>query len=160
MAKKLPKKIKASKELQSRVGTGAIDEAKISAAQKVMDENQVDFAPLAKPELDKLQKAIDAAQKDMEDTAAVMNAIKTPIMNIKANAGAFNYGFVSQLTSAVLLFLESIEKPDRKVLQIVDITHKTILLALAYQMKGDGGENGKVLLKTFEQMIEKYKPAE
>ncbi len=159
MGKKLPKKIKASRELQNKVGIGTIDEKKVNAAQGVMDNNKVDFGPLARPDLDRLQQAIDAARTDSgQDDKAVMQSLKTPIMNLKANAGSFNYSFVSQLTGMVLLFLEGIEKPDRKVIQIADILHKTLLLALAYQMSGDGGANGKVLLKTFEEVCRKYKP--
>ena len=79
-------------------------------------------------------------------------------MNLKANAGAFKYGFVSGMTGTVLMFLETIERPDKKVVQIVDILHKTILLALAYQMKGDGGKNGAALQAAFEAVCKKYKP--
>lgn len=157
MVKKLPKKIRASRELQGKVGIGVIDEKKIGAAQRLMDNNKVDFGPLARPDLDRLQKAIDAAREGMSDSAAAMQSLKIPIMNLKANAGSFNYGFVSQLTGMVLLFLEDIDKPDKKIIQIVDILHKTILLALAYQMSGDGGNNGQMLLKTFEEVCRKYK---
>lgn len=155
--KSLPKRIKASRELQGKVGFGGIDAKKVEAAQKVMDENKVDFGPLAKPELDKLQKAIDRANEDLGDSRAVMESFRTPIMNLKANAGSFNYKFVSDLTAMILTFLEGIDVPNRKVVQIVDILHKTILLALAYKMKGDGGQNGKVLLEAFQKICRKYK---
>lgn len=159
MGKKLGKKIiKASRELQNKVGTGTINEEKISAAQKIMDDNKTDFAPLAKPELDKLRKAIEKAREDSSNPDAIMKSLKTPIMNLKANAGTFNYGFLSKLTGTVLLFLEDVKTPDRKIIQIVDVLHKTILLALAYQMRGDGGKNGKVLLHIFEELCEKYRP--
>ncbi len=153
--KSLPKKIKASKDLQNRVGTGNIDQHKIDEAQRIIDTSKVDFGEIAKPELNKLQKAIDKARKNPQGDE-VMESFMTPIMNIKANAGAFNYKFVSDLTGMILMFLEGIDESDRKVVQIVDVLHKTILLALAYQMKGDGGENGKALLSAFKEICAKY----
>ncbi len=159
MAKSKSKKIKASKELQFKVGTGKIDEKVIKDAQKALEDSKVDFAPLARPDLNKLQKAIDAAREDFSDSDAVMDSIKTPIMNLKANAGSFDYEFVSNLTGMILMFFESVDKPDKKVIQIADVLHKTILLALAYNMSGDGGKNGKILFETFEQICKKYKPS-
>lgn len=155
---KKARKIKANKELQLKVGTGQIDERVVDAAQKVIEDNTVDFAPVAKPELDALQKAMDAARKDMSDGQAVLDSLKTPIMNLKANAATFKYKFISDLTGTVLMFLENVNKPDKKILQIVDVLHKTILLSLAYNMQGDGGDNGKVLLAAFSKLCQKYKP--
>lgn len=150
--------IKANKELQMKVGTGQVDERVVDAAQKVIEENTVDFAPVAKPELDALQKALDEARKDMSDGDAVLESLKTPIMNLKANAATFKYKFISDLTGTVLMFLENVSKPDKKILQIVDVLHKTILLSLAYNMQGDGGAHGKVLLEAFSKLCQKYKP--
>ncbi len=158
MGKEDVKRIKASKELQRKVGTGTIDTRIVEKAQDVMDDNTVDFGPLARPDLDLLQKAIDNAAKDMSDGDAVLASFKEPIMNLKSNAGTFKYQFVSQLTGTVLMFLENVDKPDKKIVQIVDVLHKTILLSLAYQMKGDGGANGKELLKSFEEICTRYKP--
>ena len=152
-----PRKIKADRELQARIGTGKIDEKKVEEAQKVIDEDETDFVLLARPDLELLQTAVSEAKKDISDGVAVMASLKKPIMNLKANAGSFKYEFVSQLTSMVLLLFEAVDKPDKKVVQIADVLHKTILLALAYQMKGDGGKNGKILVETFHQLCEKYK---
>lgn len=150
--------IKANRELQLKVGTGQVDERVVDAAQKVIEENTVDFAPVARPELDALQKALDEARKDMSDGNAVLESLKAPIMNLKANAATFKYKFISDLTGTVLMFLENVSQPDKKILQIVDVLHKTILLSLAYNMQGDGGAHGKVLLEAFNKLCQKYKP--
>lgn len=149
------KRIKASEKLKRKIGTGQIDDAKILAAQKVIDENDVDFREVANPDLKKLQKAIDAARQTGCDSSDIVESFKVPIMNLKANAGTFHYKFISDLTSMVLLLFEGYGTPDRKLVQIADVLHKTILLALAYQMKGDGGANGKALVAAFEEICKK-----
>lgn len=160
MTKKLPKTIKASRELQSKVGTGQIDEAKIAAAQKVMDEDNTEFSVLAKPDLAKLQTAINAAKESLDDAQGVMQSFKTPIMNLKANAGSFKYEFVGDLTGMVLMLLEAADKPDSKLVKLIDSLHKTILLALANNMKGDGGQAGKELVAAFKEVCRKYAAGE
>lgn len=144
--------IAASKELQKRVGTGKIDEKVIESAQRVMDENKVDFGPVAAPHLKEIQAALNEAKAHPDDHKAIMESLRTPIMNLKANAGTFNFNLISDLTGAVLMFLENVKEPDKKILQIVDLLHKTILLILAYDISGDGGELGKELLEAFTEV--------
>jgi hypothetical protein len=153
---KQARRIKASMELQQRVGTGEIEKKSVVAAQDVMDNTDVDFKEIAKPELDALQKAIDTAGKGITDDT--LQSLKTPIMNLKANAAVFKYQMISELTGMVLILFETVDQPDKKIIKIADILHKTILLALAYGMSGDGGKNGAVLIKAFEQVCRKYKP--
>ena len=150
------KRIEADKRLQQRVGTGKISEESVQKAQKVMDTNQVDFGPLAKPFLEELKKAVEDAKAGGKDDKEIMEAISMPIMNLKANAGTFKFELISGLTGTVLNFLENIEGPDKKVLQIVDLLHKTILLILARKMTGDGGKNGQALMMAFAEVCQKY----
>lgn len=148
------KKIKASVELQKKIGTGVIDEKKIARAQEVIANNKVDFAPIAKPHLDDLSRAIKASAglKNPDNQKEILESYITPIMNIKANAATFNYSLISGLAGTVLTFLEDIGRYDRKVVQIVDLLYKTILLILARKMAGDGGSEGKALLGAFQEV--------
>lgn len=148
------KKIKASTELQKKVGTGVIDEKKVARAQEVIANNKVDFAPIAKPHLDELSRAIKATAglKNPDNQKEILESYMTPIMNIKANAATFNYSLISGLAGTVLSFLEDIGRYDRKVVQIVDLLYKTILLILASKMSGDGGKEGKALQGAFHEV--------
>jgi hypothetical protein len=150
--------IKASLELQSRIGTGSIEEHRVQQAQKVINENKVEFAPIAKPHLDELNRLIVETSKSRGDKSDkdVLQALMTPIMNIKANAATFNYPLISGLTGIVLTFLEDVKRYDKKVLQIVDLLYKTILLALARKMTGDGGAQGKALQIAFHELCQKF----
>jgi hypothetical protein len=145
--------IAASKELQQRIGTGEIDTNTVKRAQTVMDNNTVDFGPLARPYLTQLATAVNEArgQKGLLDKKT-LESFSTPIMNLKANAATFNYSLISGLGGVVLTFLESHEKPGRKTLQVVDLLNKTIMLIVARKMTGDGGEIGAALQKAFKDV--------
>lgn len=150
--------IKASLELQQKVGTGSIDEQKVVKAQKVINENKVEFAPIAKPHLDTLNSAIKEAMKYKGggDDQAVLQTFMTPIMNIKANAATFNYPIISSLSGIVLTFLEDVPRYDKKVGQIVDLLYKTIQLILIRKMSGDGGKDSKMLQMAFQELCQKF----
>lgn len=152
------KVIKASLELQQKVGTGSIDEHRVQKAQKVINENKVDFAPIAKPHLDEMKVLISDISKSRGDKSdrEILQALMTPTMNIKANAATFNYPLISGLTGTVLTFLEDVKRFDKKVLQIVDLLHKTILLVMARKMTGDGGTEGKALQLAFQDLCHKF----
>jgi len=152
------KVIKASLELQKKVGRGDIEDHKIQRAQEVMNENKVEFGPVAKPHLDELRalvKEISQSRGDKSDRE-LLQSLMTPTMNIKANAATFNYPLISNLTGIVLTFLEDARRYDRKVLQIVDLLHKTILLVLARKMTGDGGPQGQALQTAFQDLCLKF----
>lgn len=151
------KRIKANLDLQKKVGTGSIDEKKVERAQEVIKNNKVDFAPIAKPHLDELSKAIKASLglKNPSNEKEILETYMTPIMNIKANAATFNYSLISGLAGTVLTFLEDVKMYDKKVVQIVDLLYKTILLILARKMSGDGGAEGKALLGAFHDVCQK-----
>ncbi|MCB9991558.1 MAG: hypothetical protein H6867_09325 [Rhodospirillales bacterium] len=114
MSTNKPRKIKASYELQNKVGMGPIDEKKVVAAQAMMDTSTVDFIVIARPELDQLHTVITAAKAGKDYSAETMTAIKTPIMNLKANAGTFKYSFISDLTGSVLMLFEGLDKADKR----------------------------------------------
>ncbi len=151
------KRIKANLDLQKKVGTGSIDEKKVEKAQEVIKNNKVDFAPIAKPHLDELSKAIKASLglKNPPNEKEILESYMTPIMNIKANAATFNYSLISGLAGTVLTFLEDAKKYDKKVVQIVDLLYKTTLLILARKMSGDGGPEGRALQNAFHDVCQK-----
>ena len=151
------KVIKASLELQKKVGIGFIEDTKIQKAQKVMTENKVEFSLVAKPFMEELRKAIqDASHYNGGDRdREVLQTLMTPVMNLKANAASFNYPAISGLTGIVLTFLEDAKRFDRKIVQIADLLYKTIQLALIRKMSGDAGRDGRALEAAFQELCQK-----
>ena len=152
------KRIAASLDLQKRVGTGIISESEVKRAQQVIDTNEVDFAPIARPYLKEINALVSSALSSGDYAALDLKAFSKPVMNLKANAATFKYQLVSDLTGTVLFFLESLAKADKKVLQIIDLLHKTLLLVVAREMKGDGGKDGQALYMAFSELCRTYKP--
>ena len=145
---------KADASLQMKVGTGPLDEKTVERCQKVMDSNEVDFAPLAMEYLDKLENAIKGADST-EMNAAIQN-MTTPVMQLKANASTFHYNLIGNLANVMLSFLEAIKQLDEDALSIVAAHHQTLKVIVTKKMTGDGGPVGKQMEDELKSACKRY----
>lgn len=154
--KKQPRIIKANYILQAKVGSGPLDNKVVEKCQQVIDNNDVDFAPLAKEFLDKLAEAIMRAQRDNENTREIIQEMSQPVMQLKANAALFKYDLIGKLANVMLSFLESVRAIDKTVIEIVDAHHKTLSVIILKKMKGDGGSHGIQLEQELKDACSRY----
>jgi hypothetical protein len=147
---------KASKELQIKAGTGKVSGESIKKAEKALDSNKADFKPMARDYLKRLDEAIEQVRRDTSDMQACIHAMSAPVMDLKANASMFDYQCVTNLAGIMLNFLETIEKLDKEVIEIVDAHRKTLEAIVARGMTGSGGKQGEVLQKELQDAINRY----
>ena len=121
--KETDKKIKAKKHLEQKTGAGEIPPEKIKNSQKVLDENKINFIPIAKDFQNELEIALTKIDNKGTSSRLALESIITPIMQIKANATIFKYGLVGNLAGIMLNFLESINRIDEFVIQIITAHH-------------------------------------
>ena len=138
-----------------KVGRGAIAEEKIETAQKIIDQNIIDFTPIARSNLDKLATAI-AMARAADDTTYYFEKIKQPIMNLKSCGSVFNYPLVSELTGTMLDCFETRDRSDKNILEIAEALQKSIEVVVSLGLKGDGGDVGKVLTLEFRSVCRRY----
>lgn len=148
--------IKASYKLQHKVGAGPLDEEKVKESQKVIEENNVDFAPLALDILDRLNKAVQKAQTDNTNMSEIKAILTAPVMELKANAAIFKYALIGNMANIMLSFLETITQMDNDAVEIVKAHHNTLHMIVVKKMSGDGGAGGKMLLKELQQACDRY----
>ena len=147
---------KADKTLQTRVGTGPLDERLVERSQKVMDSNTVDFAPLANEFLDKLDQAIQQTRSGDLSKAEAMQSMTTQVMQLKANAATFKYILVGNLANIMLSFLESVKNLDEDALTIVSAHQQTLKAIVAKKMAGDGGAVGQQMEEELKAACKRY----
>ena len=151
--------IKASRSLQQKAGSGDIPPGVIARAEKVVEENAEDFAPLAKQFLERLSSGIEKAYAECEKTEnqrKLVLGLTKPVMDLKANARMFKYELITNLANIMLDFLESLEKLDKTAIDIVAAHAKTLNLIITKRMSGSGGEIGKVLEKEWRGAVQRY----
>ncbi len=156
MKDKKAKVIKANYHLQLKAGKGGINEKKIEESQKVIDTNDVDFAPVAMNILRQLETALEKLEKNKVEEGKKKISITVPVMELKAHAATFHYPLVGNLSNTMLSFLENIRELDNEALQIVRAHHKTLHLIVTKGMKGNGGDIGRQLEDELKLVCDRY----
>lgn len=156
--KKYARFIKPPNILKEKVGSGGLSKNILEKAQQLLDENSIDFEPIAQQYMGALQVALNEAEqkggKDQDETL-LENMIK-PIMQMKANGGMFKYTLVSRISDGIVLFLEHLDRIDADVLEILQAYQTTITAILHGRIQGDGGEKGDALAMAISDACARY----
>ncbi len=141
--------IKPPNRLKAKVGSGGLADDILDKAQALLENNTVDFQPLAEMYLVSLQRGIEEAKHlnpHTADSEYVITMMIYPAMQLKANGGMFHYTLVTQIADRLIQFLEIIKEPSIEAVEIVLAFHTTIRAVIVGKIKGDGGKHGKELL--------------
>ncbi len=148
--------IKANFDLQRKVGKGPIDESVIRKSQNLIDNNTVDFSPVALEILDRLLTAIEDSKNPKYTFADLKQMFTTPVMELKANAAIFHYDLVGQLAAVMLGFLERIKIIDADAIDIVRAHHTSLHMIASKKISGPGGAMGESLVKELQLACDRY----
>ena len=131
--------------LKEKVGSGGIDEAVLNKAQELLENNTIDFKPIAQMLMDVLNETITDAKNGRVKGESAIESMLYPAMQLKAQGGMFHYPLISEISNILINFLETVDDTDKDVMDIV-VAHKMSMNAvLASQIKGDGGKVGREL---------------
>lgn len=149
--------IKANRLLQAKVGSGDVDSAKVEKSQAILEKNTTDFVPMATAFLDALEQALrDIPQDQVITDKTILQPLIVEVMQIKANAAMFGYTLVGTLSSIMLNFLEDIQSWNNDARQIVDANSKSLRIIINSKTKGDGGEQGQLLMTELRDACARY----
>ncbi len=150
--------IKPTNTLKQKVGSGGLSDEILNKAQKLLEENTLDFEPLANMYLASLLNGIEMAKgfSPADDTEQVIANMLYPAMQLKANGGMFRYSLVSRISDKLIQFLEVLEEPEIEAVEIVLAFHTTITAIIQGEITGDGGENGEELMTALTDACMRY----
>lgn len=151
--------IKPPNTLKAKVGGGGLAEDILNKAEKLLEENTVDFVPLGEMYLDSLARGLQEARENMRDSGdheAIITAMLFPGMQLKGNGGMFHYALVTTIADTLVQFLEVIERVDSEVLEIVEGYHTTLRAVIHGRIRGDGGQRGKELHQALVDACDRY----
>jgi hypothetical protein len=132
-------------KLKAKIGSGGIDETVLSKAQELLENNTIDFKPIALMLVDLLHEAIADAKAGTLQGEKAIEAMLYPAMQLKAQGGMFHYPLISEISNILVNFLETVVFVDKDMLDIV-VAHKmSINAVMGSQIKGDGGKVGREL---------------
>lgn len=147
---------KASHSLQLKAGTGDFTPDKILKANRVIEENTIDFTELANEFLEKLMDGIRKAKSGAGTQKELLSSLIRPVMSLKAHGKMFKYELVTSLADIVLGFLEHVKELDADIIDIVEAHHKTLDIIIRKGLTGDGGGSGPLLKAELNDACRRY----
>lgn len=131
--------------LKEKVGSGGVDEQVLTKAQELLENNTVDFKPIALMLIDMLQDAVTDAESGSLKGEEAIEGMLYPAMQLKAQGGMFHYPLISEIANILVNFLETVTDTNADVLEIVIAHKRSINAVLGSEIKGDGGKVGREL---------------
>ena len=144
--------------IKQKVGSGGLSEEILERAEELLENYAVDFLPLAEIYLDNLMKGIRVCQNPPPGQSAeyLISTMLYPGMQLKANGGMFHYPLVTVMADKLIQFLEVIETPDDKAVEIVIAFHATIKMVVQARIQGEPNAKGRSLVKALNEACERY----
>lgn len=144
--------------IKAKVGSGGLSEDILEKAQRLLENNTVDFLPLGEMYLATLMKGIDTAKNAHpdDDGEHIISLMLYPAMQLKANGGMFHYQLVTHIADKLIQFLEVITHADIESIEIVMAFHTTIRAVILGRITGDGGRHGAELLSALNEACMRY----
>ncbi len=147
---------KANYLLQAKVGKGPLNKQIIEECQKIMDENDFDFGPMAEEYLTIFQQLIDEGRNTREPAEDLTDRMTAVAMQLKANAAMFRYPDISKLAIIMLWLLESIDELDEDALDIAQAHHDALQTILEIGLREGAQASGHNFEKELKSACERY----
>lgn len=144
--------------LKQKVGSGGLSDDILEKAQELLENNTVDFLPLAEMYLLSMMNGIEESKNSPQgtDIEYLISTMLYPAVQLKANGGMFKYPLVTHMADKLIQFLEVIEEPNKAALEIVLAFHTTIRAVVMGKVSGDGGKHGEALIKALDDACVRY----
>jgi len=149
--------IKPQYALRHKVGSGGLDEKILSKAERIIENNTLDFAPLAEQYLLSLEKQISKIQENIyQSDAQGIAAILVPVLQLKGQGTMFKYPLITKVCNLLIDFLHDIKSTDINVMQVINAHNMTLKAITARKITGNGGSQGKALIQALDQACKHY----
>ncbi len=131
--------LKPKNEIKQKAGTGGLEQQIIERAQNKIENNDVDFKPIANEFLNMLDKAIANTRNGLLTGPKALESIIYPAMQLKAQGGMFHYPLVTEIADIMVNFMETLNALDSDAIDIAEAHRKTLQVIVAKDIRGTQG---------------------
>lgn len=143
--------------IKKKVGSGGLDDALITKAQKSLEDNMIDFRPIAAELIEDLEEKTEAIRNNALHGEPAIKALLYPAMQLKTQGAMCHFPLVSDISDNLINFLETIEAHiDGDVLEIINAHKMAVSVVITTNMYGDGTEQGRQLKKSLTDVCARY----
>lgn len=142
--------------IKEKVGNGGFDEQKLKKAQTVIEENDVDFRPIALNLIGNLEQIMRFDKNEDVEATKFYGAVLDPLMQLRAQGSMFHYSSITLITDIVVDFLDGIKKTDGVIVDILKAYIQTSKVLLKMEVKEDNDPSCKALANELSSVCNRY----
>jgi translation elongation factor EF-G len=126
------------------------------AVLDLIEENDVDFVPIANKYLAQIKTAITKYKKE-QNGKLLYSELLDELTQLRAQGSMFNYPSITIVTDVVVDLLESLNRVDDTIIEIVQAYEKSAMAILLSKAKQTSNPICKALVKELRLVCQKYK---
>lgn len=149
-----PQFIKPENNIKKKVGYGGLNPNVLNRAEDRLQNNNVDFKPVAAEYLTEIDIALQGMSDIKNDQAAVkkrLHVMIEPVMQIKAHSAMFKFDLLGMIADSFLRFLENKKVADTKTAALSIEFYKTMKLLVDQNIKGNGTDELRTVYKRLDE---------
>ena len=143
-------------KLKEKVGDGGFKQESIQKAQSTIENNEVDFNPIAFEYLNRIRTDI-TAYITHKDSNRLHSALLDHLTQLRAQGSMFHYSSITAITDIVVDLLESLKNVDDKILEIVNAYEKCASILLKQSVKNESNPVCQSIITELKTVCTKYK---
>jgi hypothetical protein len=151
----MAKLIMPKNTLKKKVGDGGFKQEDLMKAQRAIDDNDVDFRPIADKYLTLIHQAI--AEYNNDKSIDLHSLLLDQLMQLRAQGSLFRYSSISAISDTVVDLLDTIKKVDATIIEIVEAYEKSTKVLLLKGVRNSEDMICKAFVTELSNVCKKYK---
>lgn len=149
--------IQPENTLKKKVGNGGFNESDLAKAQSAIENNTVDFKPIAIDLLKDLDKALAAVNENGTETEEALGPILDPLMKLRAQGSLFHYPTITHVSDIVVDFLDTVKAVDSDIIEILTAYKQSAKAILAHEIQDEANGISVRLVDELKGACQRYR---
>ncbi|MAS88110.1 MAG: hypothetical protein CMH30_09080 [Micavibrio sp.] len=142
--------------LKTKVGDGGFKTESLAKAQKAIEENVVDFVPIATKYLAQIKKSLNDHAGD-KASKQLYSELLDILTQLRAQGSMFHYPSITAVTDTVVDLLDSLKAIDSTIVEIVQVYEKAAMAIVTMNIKSDKDKVCAALVTELKGVCTRYK---
>jgi len=143
--------------LKRKVGYGGLDESRLQAGERQIENFAAEFSGRIAGEIDDLEADIEAAREAGELGGEALERFYDKVFELKGQSGTGGWLLLTWIMDSLKTYLDGRARLDARRLAVPAAHIDAARGVLAHDLSGDGGEVGQALIADLSRVNEKYK---
>ena len=152
----MSKLVKPKNNLKNKVGEGGFRGKDVVMAQRAIEQNKVDFVPIAHEFLKEIEDILVSIKSTRDGIEGFLSSLLDPLMKLRAQGSLFHYPSITHISDVVVDFLDTEKCIDDDIVEILAVYRKAGHALLSLKIKDDKDKTCLALIKELRLVCERY----